>query len=169
MRRRSGFRVFLTRHPAAWLYPTKDRRLSSSADCSHLQADAGATSLTASALRISCASCKTSPDQYPPYGRRQQQKHHLGPASRQTRSALRKTSMPSWNFRSVPAGIKNGKFQLQMVQFVGSTSRAPTLLTYRTFSSRRLQTMLVECNMREVRKFARHVTNFEYDSYQDAV
>jgi len=29
--------------------------------------------------------------------------------------------------------------------------------------------MLVECNMREVREFARHVTNFDFYSYQDAV
>lgn len=35
--------------------------------------------------------------------------------------------------------------------------------------SKRLQTMLVECKMQELKRFARHVTNFEYDSYLEVV
>ena len=35
--------------------------------------------------------------------------------------------------------------------------------------SKRLQTMLVECKMQELRKFARYVTHFEYDSYLEVV
>ena len=35
--------------------------------------------------------------------------------------------------------------------------------------SKRLQTMLVECKMQELRTFARHVTHFEYDSYLEIV
>jgi glutamine synthetase len=35
--------------------------------------------------------------------------------------------------------------------------------------SKRLQTMLVECKMQELRKFARYVTKFEYDSYLEIV
>lgn len=35
--------------------------------------------------------------------------------------------------------------------------------------SKRLQTMLVECKMQELQRFARHVTNFEYDSYLEVV
>ncbi|MFD2739104.1 glutamine synthetase family protein [Sulfitobacter aestuarii] len=35
--------------------------------------------------------------------------------------------------------------------------------------SARLQTMLVECKLQELRKFARHVTDFEYHSYLETV
>ncbi|MBI6628922.1 glutamine synthetase family protein [Pontibaca salina] len=35
--------------------------------------------------------------------------------------------------------------------------------------SRRLQTMMVECKTQELRKFARHVTGLEYDSYLEIV
>jgi glutamine synthetase len=38
-----------------------------------------------------------------------------------------------------------------------------------TIFSKRLQTMLVECKMQELRKFARYVTKFEYDSYLEIV
>jgi glutamine synthetase len=38
-----------------------------------------------------------------------------------------------------------------------------------TIFSRRLQTMLVECKMQELRKFARHVTNFEFETYLEVV
>jgi glutamine synthetase len=36
------------------------------------------------------------------------------------------------------------------------------------FSSR-LQTMLVECKQQELKRFSRYVTDFEYDSYLEAV
>ena len=35
--------------------------------------------------------------------------------------------------------------------------------------SKRLQTMMVECKMQELRKFGRYVTSFEYDSYLEIV
>lgn len=35
--------------------------------------------------------------------------------------------------------------------------------------SKRLQTMLVECKMQELQRFARQVTDFEYDSYLEVV
>jgi glutamine synthetase len=38
-----------------------------------------------------------------------------------------------------------------------------------TVFSKRLQTMLVECKMQELKRFSRHVTDFEYDSYLETV
>jgi glutamine synthetase len=35
--------------------------------------------------------------------------------------------------------------------------------------SKRLQTMLVECKTQEMKRFARYVTDFEYDSYLESV
>jgi len=39
----------------------------------------------------------------------------------------------------------------------------------RNIFSRQLQTMLVECKTQELKKFARHVTDFEYHSYLEVV
>jgi len=38
-----------------------------------------------------------------------------------------------------------------------------------TVFSKRLQTMLVECKMQELKRFSRYVTDFEYDSYLESV
>jgi glutamine synthetase len=35
--------------------------------------------------------------------------------------------------------------------------------------SKRLQTMLVECKTQELKRFARHVTDFEFHSYLETV
>ena len=35
--------------------------------------------------------------------------------------------------------------------------------------SKRLQTMLVECKMQELKRFTRYVTDFEYDAYLESV
>ncbi len=39
----------------------------------------------------------------------------------------------------------------------------------KTIFSKRLQTMLVECKMQELKRFSRHVTDFEFDAYLETV
>jgi hypothetical protein len=112
-RLRPGLRAFLKAHPEAWLCPKTGRRQSASVCCSLPGAGAAASSLKQQARTLLPPVIKRRLAD-PGFAADLRNCRASSAASKRTRSAPLKTSMPSWNSPRPRQGIINGKLQFQL-------------------------------------------------------